>query len=271
MKTMAPMHKHYGLCEDCDRDAACTLKRSVRLAIIECEEFVPAQPRVSKTNKTRGGMMPSDPLEQTLSLNVKSVEDCPSPDNCESFNSQDRRFAVFICANCARSGQNGSSDSRLQPNIPNFNWPYPVQQMTIPCAGRLQPEHVLKAFSSGVSMVCVIACAEDNCHYVEGSKRCARRADYVRSILKQIGLERDRLLLCHLPGSAAEDMAVAAGKAASTGTLSVSDAQVTSIRDEVLRTLLTLPQNPIPQFSTAVETRESFQEEMDISEDDNNE
>jgi F420-non-reducing hydrogenase iron-sulfur subunit len=178
---------------------------------------------------------------------------------------------VFICANCARSGRNGSSIDRPHLDIPDFNWPYPVQQVTIPCAGRLQPEHVLKAFSSGASMVCLIACAEDNCHYVEGSKRCARRADYVRSILKEIGLERDRLMLCHLPGSAAEDMAVAAGKTSPTGALGVTEAQVTSIRNEVLRTLLTLPQSPIPQFSSAVETRESFEAEMDISEDDNDE
>jgi len=215
--------------------------------------------------------MSSDPLEQTLSLSVQSEEGSPSPDDYESVNSQAHKFAVFICANCARSGQNGSSDSRHRPNIPNFNWPYPIQQMTIPCAGRLQPEHVLKAFSSGVSMVCVIACAEDNCHYVVGSRRCARRADYVRSILKQIGLEGDRLLLFHLPGSAAEDMAVAAGNEALTGTNCVSNAQIASIRDEVLRTLLALPQSMLPELSNAVESRESFQEEMDISEDDNNE
>jgi F420-non-reducing hydrogenase iron-sulfur subunit len=270
---MAQMHRHYGLCEDCDRDAACTLKRSVRLAIIECEEFVPARPKLSKMNKTRGGTMSSDPLEQTVSLNVKSVEDSPFPENCksESVGSQAHNFAVYICANCARSGQNGSSDGHRRLSIPDFNWPYPVQQVTLPCAGRLQPEHVLKAFSSGVSMVCVIACAEDNCHYVEGSKRCARRVDYVRSVLKEIGLERDRLLLCHLPGSAAEDMAGAAGKISPTGALGASEALVKSIRDEVLKTLSVLPQNPIPQFSTAAEAGASLQEEVDLSEDDNDE
>ena len=80
------------------------------------------------------------------------------------------------------------------------------------CTGRLQPEHVLKAFESGARLVCVIACDEGNCHHLEGSRRCARRVEYLRGILDEVGLGRERLLLCHLPGTAAEDMALAAAR-----------------------------------------------------------
>jgi hypothetical protein len=36
---MADMPKYTGLCETCSHDAACMLRRSPELAIIQCEEF----------------------------------------------------------------------------------------------------------------------------------------------------------------------------------------------------------------------------------------
>jgi len=63
----------------------------------------------------------------------------------------------------------------------------------------LQPEHVLKAFESGARLVCAVACSEDNCHHLEGSKRCARRVDYVKGILDEIGWAPTADAL-HLPG-----------------------------------------------------------------------
>jgi coenzyme F420-reducing hydrogenase delta subunit len=71
---------------------------------------------------------------------------------------------------------------------------------------------VLRAFESGSSVVTVVACQVDNCHFIEGSRRCARRVDYIRSLLNEIGLGDERLLLFYLPGSASQDLAVAAGK-----------------------------------------------------------
>ncbi len=39
--------KYHGLCETCDHDATCTLKRSPRLEIIHCEQFT-TQPVIQK-------------------------------------------------------------------------------------------------------------------------------------------------------------------------------------------------------------------------------
>jgi hypothetical protein len=36
---MSDMPKHTGLCEICEHDATCALRRSPQLAIIQCEEF----------------------------------------------------------------------------------------------------------------------------------------------------------------------------------------------------------------------------------------
>jgi len=177
---------------------------------------------------------------------------------------------AFVCANCARPGQAPNSAGRPRPSVPDFRWPFPVREVLVPCTGRLQPEHVLKAFESGADVVCAVACQEDNCHYLEGSKRCARRVDYLRSILEEIGLGGERLMLFHLPGTAVEDMALAAGRTASAGTSDGLDARVAAIRDRVMQALEGLPPNPLQMARVAEAVVDSYQE-VEISDDDNEE
>jgi hypothetical protein len=143
-----------------------------------------------------------------------------------------------------------------------------VREILVACTGRLQPEHVLKAFESGSDMVTMVACEEDNCHYLEGSKRCARRADYLRSILNAIGLGGERLMLFHLPGTAVEDMALAAGRPALECASEVPNAQAAAIRDQIIEALAALPPNPLHQARAAVYGEEAGQE-VDTSYDDN--
>jgi len=46
---MAVISKYHGLCETCDQDATCMLKRSSRLEIIHCEQYS-TQPVLKKQN-----------------------------------------------------------------------------------------------------------------------------------------------------------------------------------------------------------------------------
>jgi nicotinamide mononucleotide adenylyltransferase len=118
----------------------------------------------------------------------------------------------------------------------------------------LQPEHLLRAFEAGADLVCVVACAEDNCHTLEGSRRAARRSDYVRGLLDQIGSGAERLLLLHLPGSARQDMAAGLPGAVAAAAVN-SDAELTgalaSLAAQVAARLESLPPNPLhkPQAS----------------------
>jgi hypothetical protein len=143
-----------------------------------------------------------------------------------------------------------------------------VREILVACTGRLQPEHVLKAFESGSDVVAMVGCEEDNCHYLEGSKRCARRADYLRSILNAIGLGGERLMLFHLPGTAAQDMALAAGRAAPGWASDARDAQAAAIRDQIIEALAALPPNPLHKARAAAHDGETCQE-VDTSYDDN--
>jgi coenzyme F420-reducing hydrogenase delta subunit len=107
---------------------------------------------------------------------------------------------VFRCVNSSRSNTEAWRVSQPEPK-----WPIPVHEVPLPCTGRLQPEHVLKAFEAGADAVCIITCVGDDCHYLEGSQRTERRVQYVRELLDEIGLGGQRLLLYHLAASGKEN------------------------------------------------------------------
>jgi coenzyme F420-reducing hydrogenase delta subunit len=121
---------------------------------------------------------------------------------------------IFVCVNGARPGVSPTSGVRSAPSRLGHAWPFSVDQVMVPCAGKLQPEHLLKAFEGGADLVCVLACGGDNCHYLEGSRRAQRRVEYVRRLLDEVGVGGERLLMANLPGSAREDMAAAGGEPA---------------------------------------------------------
>ena len=157
-------------------------------------------------------------------------------------------ITMFLCANCARTGKEPTSAGRNRPIVPEFNLPGRVEQIVVPCTGRLQPEHILRAFEAGSKLVSVVACQDDNCHYAEGSRRCALRIDYIRSILSEIGLGDGRLLLFHLPGSASEDMAKASGSTACPVASDGLDDQIASVRTRMVEALQAHPPNPLGRF-----------------------
>jgi coenzyme F420-reducing hydrogenase delta subunit len=175
---------------------------------------------------------------------------------------------VFVCANCARPPKETTAAKRARPMVPDLHLPGTVRQVIVPCTGRLQPEHVLKAFETGSSVVSVIACQDDNCHYIEGSRRCARRVDYIRSILKEIGLGDERLLLSYLPGSAMEDLALATGEDAGKNLSDPLEAQVAAIRDQVIQALRTNPPNPLQPPFPAMQTGDLSRKNTAFGEDD---
>ncbi|MCX7008852.1 MAG: hydrogenase iron-sulfur subunit [Kiritimatiellaeota bacterium] len=175
-------------------------------------------------------------------------------------------IAVFECVNSARAGQPPISSSRRRPLPTLFQWPIAVNAVRVSCAGRLQPEHILKAFEEGYDAVCVIVCAEDNCHCLEGSKRGHRRVDFVRRLLDEVGVGGNRLLFFSMPGSAREDMAAGLAPAAPAATdLSV---QAATIVEQAMSAIAALPPSPFRKNRPAVEpiekdTQASEEEESD--------
>jgi len=70
-----------------------------------------------------------------------------------------------------------------------------VHKIELPCSGRLEPIHILKAFENGADGVVVVACPPRECRLIEGSSRMVRRIAYTRELMAETGLGPERLVL----------------------------------------------------------------------------
>ena len=76
--------------------------------------------------------------------------------------------------------------------------PENVEIVRVPCAGRIETIYLLKALEKGADGVLIFACYEENCQYLRGNLRARKRLSYAHRMLEKIGLEKERLELCHL-------------------------------------------------------------------------
>ena len=70
-----------------------------------------------------------------------------------------------------------------------------IRFFPLPCSGRIDALHLLRALEAGSDKVYVVTCPEGACHYREGNIRAKKRIAYAQSLIEEIGLERDRLEL----------------------------------------------------------------------------
>jgi coenzyme F420-reducing hydrogenase delta subunit len=79
-----------------------------------------------------------------------------------------------------------------------LNLPKNIEIVRVPCAGRIETIYLLKALEKGADGVLVFACYEENCQFLRGNLRAKRRLSYAHRMLEKIGLEKERLEICHL-------------------------------------------------------------------------
>ena len=73
-----------------------------------------------------------------------------------------------------------------------------VDVVRVPCAGRIETIYLLKALEKGADGVLIFACYEENCQFLRGNLRAKGRLSYAHRMLEKIGLEKERLEICHL-------------------------------------------------------------------------
>jgi len=95
---------------------------------------------------------------------------------------------VFTCNWCSYAGADLAGVSRLQ-------MPTSFRVIRTMCSGRVDPEHILYAFSKGADGVLVAGCHPQDCHYIGGNYRTRKRIALLRMMLQQYGLDPERLRL----------------------------------------------------------------------------
>jgi len=79
-----------------------------------------------------------------------------------------------------------------------IDYPSNIKIIRLPCTGKIDVIHLLRAIQKGADGVYVVGCLEGTCHFNEGNYRACERVDHVRMLLEEIGLESDRVRMYNL-------------------------------------------------------------------------
>jgi len=93
---------------------------------------------------------------------------------------------VFACHYCAYAAADLAGSMRLQ-------YPPTIRIIKLPCTGKLEVIHVLKALEAGADGVYAAGCMEGECHYLKGNLWARKRVDYVKKLLDELGIEPERI------------------------------------------------------------------------------
>ena len=173
-------------------------------------------------------------------------------------------ITAFICANCSRAGRVPSSTNRPAPSPPDFCWPLPVRELLVPCTGRLQPEHILKAFEVGRRCRVRHRLPGGQLPHTRGQQalrpphRLRARACSIKLASAKTGSGT-----ISLPGSAREDMALgiagepdlAARDRRETSQLGCLEPELRALRKELADRIADLRPSPLhnSQFASAID------------------
>ena len=110
------------------------------------------------------------------------------------------KILVFCCNWCSYAGADLAGIGRFQIK-PHFRV---IRTM---CSARVDPEWILEAFRLGADGIIVAGCHPGDCHYIGGNYRTRRRMALLRLLLKQFGLNSERLELAWVSAGEAENFA----------------------------------------------------------------
>jgi coenzyme F420-reducing hydrogenase delta subunit len=93
---------------------------------------------------------------------------------------------VFACHYCAYAAADLAGSMRLQ-------YPTTIRMIKLPCTGKLEVIHLLKAIEAGADGVYAAGCLEGECHYLKGNLWARKRVDHVKRLLEEVGVEPERV------------------------------------------------------------------------------
>ncbi len=105
--------------------------------------------------------------------------------------SHQSEVVAFCCRHCAYAAADLAGGARLA-------YPTALKIVELPCTGRVDVLHMLRAFEDGADGVLVAGCLEGACHYQKGNLHARQRVDHLRALLAEIGLGAERLRMINI-------------------------------------------------------------------------
>jgi len=103
---------------------------------------------------------------------------------------------AFCCNYCAYAAADLAGSMRME-------YPPNVKILHVPCTGRVDVLHVLRALEAGAHGVMVAGCLEGNCHFETGNLRARKRIDLAKRLLREAGIHPARVEMYNLSAAMA--------------------------------------------------------------------
>jgi F420-non-reducing hydrogenase iron-sulfur subunit len=116
---------------------------------------------------------------------------------------------AFCCEHSAYPAADLAGKLRL-------HYPENVRVIRVPCAGRVDVIHILKAFENGAAAVLVMGCEEGACHHITGNTRAMERVKYSGTLLKEVNVDGGRVRMFNLSPNAPHKFVRAVNEIAKT-------------------------------------------------------
>ena len=96
---------------------------------------------------------------------------------------------IALCCNwCSYAGADLAGVSRSQ-------YPASIRIVRVMCSGMVHPNLVIDALTKGADGVLMCGCHLGDCHYQEGNYKAEKRAEAIRLMLPDFGIEEERFRL----------------------------------------------------------------------------
>jgi len=107
------------------------------------------------------------------------------------------RIVAFFCNWCTYTAADLAGVSRLK-------YAANARVIRLMCSGRVDPQFILEAFAKGADGVLIGGCHPGDCHYVEGNYKTLRRFEMLKRLMREMGIEEERLRLEWISASEGE-------------------------------------------------------------------
>ncbi len=106
-------------------------------------------------------------------------------------------IVAFCCHYCAYTAADMAGSKRI-------SYPSNVKIIRVPCTGKVDAIHIMKALEKGADGVYVAGCLEGDCHFKTGNTRAKHRVTQVKKILEDLGMESERVAMINMSAGMGE-------------------------------------------------------------------
>ncbi len=119
------------------------------------------------------------------------------------------KIMTFLCNWCSYAGADLAGVSRIQ-------YPPNTRVIRVPCSARIDPLFILKCLQDGYDGVLVSGCHPGDCHYISGNYVARRKFAVLKTALKFMGIEPDRVQFSWVSAGEGEKFSIVISKVTET-------------------------------------------------------